>query len=745
MVEHYSHKIQNVIQKELFKAQESIKIAVAWFTNDLLFQPLLLKLETGVAVELVLNKDEINDSDENDIDFKSFVEAGGALHWNMSQKLMHEKFCIIDNSTVIYGSYNWTNKAEYNDESIAVSKEEESTLEFYKKQFEKLCNIYPAETCERAIVHSRFDPFGFDKGEMVLDLFNVLVYRWIVNEKYVYRIFSKETKKQICLYDFEDILIHSNSSVSTIGVKRRDTWLFYSLKEKKLGEKQYSKINFIKQDTRFWIWQKKLIGVADENGTEVLPCEYEHLTVYNNSPYIILEKYYGGQGIAYNGVDLLGCCMFEDIIRIGIHRFQMKLKDKYGVCEFKGVNLEECWIIDFDYDEIQSIQDDYFIVKQGNTYGVSKPSNLEIECVFDEISYLGKERFIVSKSGKKGLYANGKLVIPCIYDELQPDGYHVSVKNGLKGVLTDNGKLIVDFRFTHICSFNFQDEPYNNGSFFLAYYEPYYEIWVDGCKKGRILENDFMLQKYIPEFTLFDKNEDPLLEELRYAIVRTIYEQIGLPPKTTKTNTIPIGVGRVAEIKEDVPKTRMVHVVNDYCKLDDSRLDWLHFQYTKEKWRPNGVHRTDGHYETFLLEKIEPSVIDSTKQRYQQEDVIIVPKVPPVIIDTYGAYKRCYIIGKKYSPSTNLTSYAIFNPRDLRKKVICINQQTSKRETVFPKGSAVELCKDVDGAVSMMDLLTKHGTKDCKICISDVTEFVQRDYNTHEFVPVYVYTYDLLL
>ena len=30
MVEHYSKKIQNVIQTELFKAKSSIKIVVAW-------------------------------------------------------------------------------------------------------------------------------------------------------------------------------------------------------------------------------------------------------------------------------------------------------------------------------------------------------------------------------------------------------------------------------------------------------------------------------------------------------------------------------------------------------------------------------------------------------------------------------------------------------------------------------------------------------------------------------------------
>lgn len=146
MIEHYSHKIQNAIQKELFKANKSIKIAVAWFTNDLLFQPLLLKLAAGVTVEIILNKDEINCSDENEIDFDEFVNAGGILRWNDTKQLLHDKFCIIDDRIVIYGSYNWTNKAEYNEESIAIAKEEKETIEFYCDKFEKLSNKYMAET-----------------------------------------------------------------------------------------------------------------------------------------------------------------------------------------------------------------------------------------------------------------------------------------------------------------------------------------------------------------------------------------------------------------------------------------------------------------------------------------------------------------------------------------------------------------------------------------------------------------------
>ena len=145
MIEHYSHKIQNAIQKELFKANKSIKIAVAWFTNDLLFQPLLLKLSAGVTVEIVLNKDEINCSDENEFDFDAFVNAGGIIRWNTSKQLMHNKFCIIDNRVVITGSYNWTKLAEYHDENITIFHDEVSTIDFFNNSFRELAAQCGAE------------------------------------------------------------------------------------------------------------------------------------------------------------------------------------------------------------------------------------------------------------------------------------------------------------------------------------------------------------------------------------------------------------------------------------------------------------------------------------------------------------------------------------------------------------------------------------------------------------------------
>lgn len=167
MIKHVSNKIQNAIQMELFKAKESIKVAVAWFTNELLLQPLVLKLQSGVSVELILNDDDINRGGESSLDFSGFLQAGGILRWNDSKQLMHEKFCIIDNRIVISGSYNWTNKAEYNSEVETFYYDEQETMEFYNGLFEKLSSRFEQEShmikTKEEISETKgfFDEYGF--------------------------------------------------------------------------------------------------------------------------------------------------------------------------------------------------------------------------------------------------------------------------------------------------------------------------------------------------------------------------------------------------------------------------------------------------------------------------------------------------------------------------------------------------------------------------------------------------------
>lgn len=737
MVEHYSHRIQNVIQKELFKAQKSIKIAVAWFTNDLLFQPLLLKLQAGVSVELILNKDEINDSGDNEIDFNSFTEAGGILHWNASKTLMHEKFCIIDDSTIIYGSYNWTNKAEYNDESVAVSKDEEGTVSFYTALFNKLCKAYPAEDSINPVAITRFNPFDLSKGEIVFDLFGVLVYRWIIKEKYVYRIFSKETRKQICLYDFEDILIHSDPSVSSIGVKRFGMWYFYSLKGKNIGIIQYNLIQAFPNENAFWIWQKGLLGIANDEGVEELACIYESITSYYSRKCVVYRKD-TTYGIIYQGHDIFGGWFFEEIEIINTRFFIIKLDGKYALCEFNNAILDDAdycpFITDPEYDKIESIKDDYFIVTKDNKKGVFHLAKNGIECSCDDISYIGKNRFIARKNKKEGLYEDGKLIIPCIYDKLIPDGMSTSFFKKKAGVISENGETIVDFKYSNIKYYRFYDEPYDKDGFFLVYNKPYFGIWIDKREIGYVNETPYSIQNYIADFSLFEYNEDVLLEEMRNAIVRSIFLEIMYPSKFQEVVMCTSGFQHPP--KEE-PELRIVRIANENKFLNSRYNSIVRFTYTE-------LLNYRKHVEVFCLDDIRKDIDDCKKRRFSEGDILEISKNAPVILDKYGTKERRYILVKVYSPATGTSYYTQFSPQDFRTPVFPIDDNKKRLPIMYPNGSAAELYikgeKDTD---IVFDLLTRNRRKDCKIRISKIIQTNIWDRFDNDQALAYVYTYDL--
>ncbi|BFK02724.1 phospholipase D-like domain-containing protein [Parabacteroides goldsteinii] len=125
--------IQNSIIKELENAQVSISLAMAWFTNKTLLEKLKEKQEQGVKVEIVIFDDGINAKYGVDLQGFDFVkvraERGGK---------MHHKFCVIDNQTVITGSYNWSDNAEYkNDENISIQADPQQATK-YSVEFRNL-------------------------------------------------------------------------------------------------------------------------------------------------------------------------------------------------------------------------------------------------------------------------------------------------------------------------------------------------------------------------------------------------------------------------------------------------------------------------------------------------------------------------------------------------------------------------------------------------------------------------------
>ena len=132
----YFENIESVISTIIASADKRIYIAVAWFTNAVLFNEIIKALKQDVEIKVLILDDLLN-RNEFGLNFGLIAEQGAEIRFAKPDKgTMHNKFCIIDD-LVITGSYNWTYNANKNNENILVT-DEKSVVESYRKEFDRL-------------------------------------------------------------------------------------------------------------------------------------------------------------------------------------------------------------------------------------------------------------------------------------------------------------------------------------------------------------------------------------------------------------------------------------------------------------------------------------------------------------------------------------------------------------------------------------------------------------------------------
>lgn len=130
------------IETEIVNAKSSIYIAVAWFTNKNLFNALVQKSKQGCQILLMYSGDQINENSAIDFDRLNVKSSKAFKIGDGDSDLMHNKFCVIDHSTVITGSYNWSYKAESNLENITISYEDSVLAEQFVSEFKRIREHY---------------------------------------------------------------------------------------------------------------------------------------------------------------------------------------------------------------------------------------------------------------------------------------------------------------------------------------------------------------------------------------------------------------------------------------------------------------------------------------------------------------------------------------------------------------------------------------------------------------------------
>jgi predicted nuclease with TOPRIM domain len=124
------------IIESIASASKEIRIAMAYFTDKDIANQIINAVSRGVDVTVILSADKLNE------DIKSFLTSKCKVftHIPKGGGVMHLKFCIIDKSLLLHGTYNYTYRALNNNEEILNLTDSSVMIGEHLNIFDKLLN-----------------------------------------------------------------------------------------------------------------------------------------------------------------------------------------------------------------------------------------------------------------------------------------------------------------------------------------------------------------------------------------------------------------------------------------------------------------------------------------------------------------------------------------------------------------------------------------------------------------------------
>ncbi len=527
----YFENLEKIIINQIESASESVLIAVCWFTNKNIYDSICRKLYTGVKVEIVIDSDLANFG-RNGLNFKLIERLSGKLYVMHCEddSLMHNKYCIIDNNTIITGSYNWSNKSKNNKENIIIVKNAARTLYLdYKLNFSTLVNVstrpYTISNLDQEYVISRSKPAIFPyragkkwgycdkKKNVIISASYDFVFPFRGNEAVVQQegkefeitinqIFEiikiKQKDSSVSNHDEYgsneiakldestsiEYLLDSEaleSSIILMKRKHQDNYFITNLFGDWINNTAYEDVaDFL--DGMCRVKRDGLYGFIDLTGKEVIRCTY-HRAFYFSSGLAAVCKY-----------EKWGFIDRTNKTKIHFEYDYATIFNKHGLAEvgvrgkYGFIDRNNQPIIAIKYDNINTYNDLILVDIDGKTGIIDYQNNIYVPIIFDEMSWLSSNidtnLFTVSINSKKGLInSKGNIMIPCIHEDIwfySQNGTVWVFDNDFWTMYTVTGEIISDKKYKHNPSY-FHEGLYlidsEDGKFYVD--DEGIEYWID--------------------------------------------------------------------------------------------------------------------------------------------------------------------------------------------------------------------------------------------------------------------------
>ncbi|HEY0744463.1 MAG TPA: phospholipase D-like domain-containing protein [Chryseosolibacter sp.] len=126
---------RNAITKQISMARQDLLVCVFTISDDIITESLITAHRRGVTIRLITDNEKSFDKGS---DIQQLAREGITLRMDTSPNHMHHKFMIVDQQSVLTGSYNWTRgAARFNHENIIITKDP-ATARAFTHEFDKL-------------------------------------------------------------------------------------------------------------------------------------------------------------------------------------------------------------------------------------------------------------------------------------------------------------------------------------------------------------------------------------------------------------------------------------------------------------------------------------------------------------------------------------------------------------------------------------------------------------------------------
>ena len=227
------------------------------------------------------------------------------------------------------------------------------------------------------------------------------------------------------------------------------------------GYSQIEALQNIDKDGNVWYEENILriqkdgkYGLIDFNGKELVPAEYEEITLLSGIDNSILIKKDGKVGLVNDNGSIIIEPNYKEIKNLGNTYKEgyitINEDNKYGV-----ISATKKQILENKFDEISQIYlKDYYLVKENGTQKlIDSKQNTIITEGFDEIKSATSNGVIFVKNGLYGeMNESGEAIIEAKYQELSEvkSGIYIAKLNDKYGIIDFVGNEKIPFNYTWI-------------------------------------------------------------------------------------------------------------------------------------------------------------------------------------------------------------------------------------------------------------------------------------------------------